>query len=79
MNIVGDFHRNECISYKISNIYIYVYINYLIVRGGFELDSLKEELMSLSYKTLGYKSLSMLIDRYGFFVEGVNIYTLLGL
>ena len=79
MNIVGDFHRNECISYKISNIYIYVYINYLIVRGGFELDSLKEELMSLSYKTLGYKSLSMLIDRYGFFVECVNIYTLLGL
>ena len=60
MNIVDDFHRNECISYKISNIYF----NYLIVRGGFELDSFKEEqIMSLSYKTLGYKSLSMFIDR----------------
>ena len=79
MNIVGDFHRNECISYKISNIYIYiyVYINYLIVRGGFELDSLKEELMSLSYKTLGYKSLSMLIDRYGFLCRRCQyLYTL---
>ena len=81
MNIVGDFHRNECISYKISNMYIYVcvcvYINYLIVRGGFELDPLKEELMSLSYKTLGYKSLSMLIDKYGFLCRRCQyLYTL---
>ena len=48
--------------------------------GGFEPDSLREEqTISLSYKALGYKSSSMFIDRYGFFVEGASIYTLLGL
>ena len=26
INIVGDFHRNVCISYKISYIYIYILI-----------------------------------------------------
>ena len=35
--------------------------------------------MSLSYKTLDYKSLSMFIDIYGFFVEGASIYTLIEL
>ena len=68
---------NKCVCIY---IYIYIYINYLIVRVVFEPDFLKEEqAMQLSYKTLGYKSLSMFIDRYGYFVEGASIYTLLGL
>ena len=81
MNIVGDFHRNVCISYKISYIYIYILITWLVDSyGGFELNSLREEqTILLSYKTLDYKSSSMFIDRYGFFVESTNIYTLLGL
>ena len=35
--------------------------------------------MSLSYKSLGHKSSSMFIGRYGFMVEGANIFALLGL
>ena len=30
INIVGDFHRNVCISYKISYIYIYILITWLV-------------------------------------------------